>query len=433
MKHQIHLILLLVGVVFCLALPVEAQDKKADAAFNQKSTLRELKQLRKDANFSRIEQMTGQLLKQHGAAALGPRILQYAVEAQARLVEQENTKIFLNNRADTAAYFRHILQLYNQALLADSVDCLPNADGRIKPTLSRYLGEQTSALRTNLLSGGKFFYKKRDFATSYSFFHVFLSTTHYQFGRVENAKRMVRIASVEADADSLEVAQLASISAFSAKRYTDALTHISTALLDTANRSFMLELAAKSYQALNRKEAYMETLKQGFAAYPAYDYFYSSLLASYDEAHDFAQADSLLRRLISLFPNNSKYYYLHGRLLQADSQYEPAISAFTHARDNMPPDSLNTVSFATVSAALGSAYLDSAHLFFDQADLKISSPNYATNRKTLNGFYEAARLAYEDARSAAPTQTQLWLRELREIYFKLNRGKELKALERLKL
>ena len=47
----------------------------------------------------------------------------------------------------------------------------------------------------------------------------------------------------------------------------------------------------------------------------------------------------------------------------------------------------------------------------------------------LHNLYLKSKAAFEYARQYRPHDTTLWLSGLKELYFKLNMGKELKALE----
>ena len=77
-------------------------------------------------------------------------------------------------------------------------------------------------------------------------------------------------------------------------------------------------------------------------------------------------------------------------------------------------------------------YLDKAHQFYNSAGLKLGDKNYLSNRRKLNEMYSDAMKAYESARKFDENNQDLWLSGLRETYFKLNKGKELKALEKIK-
>ena len=57
--------------------------------------------------------------------------------------------------------------------------------------------------------------------------------------------------------------------------------------------------------------------------------------------------------------------------------------------------------------------------------------NYVKHRRQLNNYYTRAMKSFEQARQfGGDTASSLWLSGLRETYYKLNKGKELKALER---
>ena len=88
------------------------------------------------------------------------------------------------------------------------------------------------------------------------------------------------------DADSIELAKLAVVSAYGAQQYPLVLRHFRLAVQDSINRSLMYEICAKSLQQLGDSIAYISTLQEGFDLYPLNDYFYATLVSHYNSINE---------------------------------------------------------------------------------------------------------------------------------------------------
>ena len=87
----------------------------------------------------------------------------------------DNQKAYLKQAYDTAKFFNKLCDMYGRLQLCDSVDLLPDARGKVKP----HFRSRTHSLRMkhlrNMLSGGKFFLAKKNYAAAYPFFDNYCS------------------------------------------------------------------------------------------------------------------------------------------------------------------------------------------------------------------------------------------------------------------
>lgn len=415
MQHK-HTCFLLLMLISSCVLTMRAQDKDP---FKKKPLLKEVKTYNKAQNFAKTDEILRKAFSQYQEARNDAELVNYEVNAQYELMKQENRKIYLKTNPDTVKYFSYILKTYDYALLCDSLDQLPDAKGRIRPSFSSNLTDKLVSLRNNLRSGGKFHYKKKNYAEAYSFFDMYLSTIGHPL-LTKNVKT-----STPLDVDSVEIAQAAVISAYGASQYTHAVKYLDMALMDTTNRALMYELGAKSYEQMQQNLNYVQVLKQGLAEYPRTEYFYASLIQYYNEQESYHQALEMIEQALDTDTLNCKLWYLKGRQSQFLNQTDEAIKAYQRVLTIQPDD-------AEAYAAIGELHLQRAHDFYANTDLRIGAANYSKNRQKLNGYYGQAMTAYEAARKYAPDHTQLWLDGLREVYYKLGEGKKLRELEKLK-
>lgn len=415
---------ILLFVCSFLPLFLQAQDKTKDKKpadeYNRKQLVRSVKEYHKAQNHAKIEETLNKAFQKYPEARADGQLMNYQLDALYGLMKTENTHIFLNNKADTAKFFSYIYKTYDCALRLDTLDSRPDEKGNVKRRFKENVSSKLSQLRNNLRSGGKYHYKKRNYAEAYNFFDMYLRTV----GSPLTRKNIPAARLATFDGDSISIAWLATLSAYAAKQYGKAMTHYTLAARDTTYRLPLLELKADCYRNLSDTPRYLQALQDGVSLYPQNESFYSPLITHYDTLGQFSQSMKIVNRLVALDSANAKYWYLKGKLYQALEQSDSAIWAYKKTIERV-----DTV--AAVYGSLGDMYTLQAHRFYNQADLHLGTPEYWNNRKQLNTIYEKACLAYEKARELAPQNNALWLAGLREAYFRLNRGKELKALEKL--
>ena len=394
--------------------------EQAPEPFVRKKLVKEVKIQNKAEKYDKSSELLRKAFGQYPEAAVDAELNNYELTAQMELAKQQSRAIFLNQKPDTARYFGHVLEAYRYALRTDSLDRLPDAKERIRPKYTSNVSTALTDLRNNLRSGGKFFYKKREFAKALPYFETYLRTLNHPLVQFDKLKEVAQ----PLDADSVEIARLTMISAFSAQRYDKVLEYEQLATQDTVQRALLLELTAKSCQQLGYELRYLQTLQQGFEQYPLNEYFYSTLLSHYNNVPDYKQSLQILNRLLSLQPRNRKFLYLKGKMLQGLNELEAAANVFQETIQIVPDD-------AEAHASLGNVYLQQAHDYYNNTNVKIGDKNYTKYRRQLNEYYTHAMKSFEQARQfGGDSASSLWLSGLRETYYKLNKGKELKALER---
>ena len=409
---------IIVLLCFCFGRPLSAQEKSS-APFSRKKLVKEVKIQNKAEKYDKSSDLLRKAFAQYPEAAADAELCNYELTAQCQLAKQQSRAIFLNQKPDTARYFNHILEAYRYALRTDSLDRLPDRKGRIRPHYTTQVSEALTKLRNNLRSGGKWFYKRKDYAHALPMLEMYLQTIGHPLVRMQKVGENVQ----PLDVDSVEMARLAVVAAFSAQQYARVLHYESIAAADTTQRALMLELKAKACQQLGDTQGFLQTIQTGFEQYPLYEYFYTSLLSHYNAVPDYQNSLNVLNRLLQLQPRDRKFLYLKGKMLQGLHRLDEASQVFQETIQIAPDN-------AEVHAALGSVYLEQAHDYYNNNSLKIGDKDYAKHRRQLNAHYENAMKAYEQARKFGENDTTLWLSGLRETYYKLNKGKELKNLER---
>jgi len=405
--------------VFSLLAHAQKADKKTEP-FNLKKTLKEIRTLEKADNYSKIHQTLQTAFTKWPEANTNARLWHYEMQAQAHLANDENTKLFLNNKPDTANYFAHVLQIYQAGLRCDSLDHLPNKKGRIEPQYTHSISETLTAVRNNLRSGGRYFYLKKRYAEAYNHFDTYLRTIGSPL-LITTAPAYTK-ARFPLDQDSVRIATLAVFAAHQSNNSLGVLQYATRAERDTTHRAPLIEMRAQAHRALTDTTSYYAILHHGFAQYPTDRRFYTPLISHYNSTHQFQQSLTLVDTLVRLEPTNDVFLSLKGKLYEAMELPDSAEAIYqqilTH-NDSLPE----------VYASLGNVYIEQAHHLALQLHAQQGTKKYYNTKAKIKKHYTKARTALEQARTLSPNTPALWRNGLREVYFKLNDGKALKALE----
>lgn len=410
---------LIIFIFISVFLGNTANAQNSDAAlFKKKTILKDVKTANKAQNYAQTDRILRGAFEKFKSAYNDAELVNYEVNAQYELVKAENRKIFLNSKPDTAAYFSHILSTYKYALRCDSLDHLPDVKARIKPRYTDNLSDKLVSLRNNLRSGGKYHYKKKNYALAYPFFDMYLSTIGNPLLDYSKLSKN----DPEFDTDSVEIAQVAVFSAYGNNNYYGVVKYLHLALLDTANAVTMHEIGVKSYEQLKDSVAYESHLLTAFKAYPTRDYFYGRLVQLYNDRNRYEDALNILSQATLADSTDRRLWYLKGKEYQLLENNDSALQCYEKAVSILPTD-------AESYSSIGGIYLQKAHEFYESADLTLGSSDYAKNRKRLNGLYVKSKEAFESARLNAPSNYDLWIDGLREVYYKLGEGKKLREIE----
>ena len=376
----------------------------------------------KEKKYTQARQVLIDAIRQHPEAAADASLYRYQCDAINELAVQENRKIYLNAQPDTARYFQYIYELYRAGLQCDSTEqnTLHRLHAEGKKAKVKYrsgVGQMLLPYRPNLLSAGKFHYAKKDYPKAYRYFDLYIQTKSSSLFLDPKGQAFL----TDPD-DTTPVSVLAVLSAYGSGHHQGVITYLSESLKDETHESQLLEIGSKAALALGDTATMVQCLQQGFAKHPDTEYFLASLTRYYNDRGQYTQALVALQRITQLRPTHRDYWYMMGQEQLLLQQYEEAIRTFQKCIEIQADD-------AASHASLGNIYLHQAHEAYAQFNLPLSHPDYARRKAAITERYAQSCKAFEQARKFDENNPALWLQGLRETYFKLNRGRELRRLE----
>jgi len=390
--------------------------------YRRASIVKSYRTCMKEKRFAQARQLIADAMQSHPEAAADATLYRLQMDAIGELIGSENRKIYLQQQPDTATYFAYISQLFLTGLQCDSVEQTnllarqaagKKATSRLRSTVAALL----MPYRKNLVGAGKWHYRRGEYTQAFHYLDLYARTKEHPLFTASPTTTV-------ADSDDLtEVAVLATLSAYAAECHNGVMRYLPQALHDTAVEAQLFEVGSKSAAILGDTTEMVRLLEDGFYTHPLHEYFFLTLTRYYNDLGRYDQALQKAQRMTQLQPLRRDYWYMVGKEQLLMQQQEEALYSFQQCVEIQADD-------AESFAAIGSIHLKQAHDAYAALPTANATAAYKAQKAAVNQFYQQARTAYEAARRFAENQPDLWLSGLREAYFKLNKGKELRALEK---
>ena len=321
----------------------------------------------------------------------------------------ENRKAYLKNAYDTTKFFSPLLVMYQYLQKCDSIDALPDASGRTKLKFKSKTSSLRKKHRSNIINGGKYFLRKKDYANAYRYIDFYLRYS-------------------ENTTDSLYVryARWATLCAYLSKNPQNTLRYVDTAIsyADSEHKPLFQEYKAKSYLMLNDEKMWVASLDEGLKNYPAYDYFFVNRLDAYYSLHQYQQGLMLADNLIKIVGDKPLYWFAKCKISMAQGKYDKCIEYADSIikRDNKYVDAYYNK---------GIAYLNLAVIAQETACNDLTDPKCQQDHRNIKGFYLMAKPCMEMVRKLQPDNVDLWGNPLYRIYLNLNLGEDFDQIDKL--
>lgn len=390
--------------------------------YNRKELIKSLKTSLKAQKYSQADELLTKAMQQHKDAANDAELCNIHLNTVHHLAESENRKLFLNNKPDTTQYFNQIYRIYNIGLHCDSICSKPDKKGKINTKYTSNIQDKLLLYRNNLKSAGKFYYKKQKYDDAFKYIDMYLKTKDISL--ITDAHHTSSQNKLN-DSDSLGMYQLAVFSAYGAKDYKNAKRYINKALADTTHISLLYQIGSKTYAELGDTIQALDYLYKGWREDPQKEYFYLTLIQYYNNHKQYNEALKIIDEQLDTDSLNIQLWYIKGKCHQCLENYQEAVCSYERAIKINAED-------AQSLSSLGNTYILMARQVFEKNTANVGTNEYRKARSQQTKLYNNAKIYLEKARAIVPDTPSLWLTDLSEVYYKLNKGKELKELERIK-
>jgi hypothetical protein len=265
-----------------------------------------------------------------------------------------------------------------------------------------------------LVAGTKFSFLKKDYARAYDYADMFIT-----LNGDSSAYAVKSLPNLQADINAMSTFTV--LSAYAQNDCQKAIVHIDNALNESNRREQLLEVACRCYETLNDLEKYEKSLLDGIEKYASNKYFFLSLVKLYNDQQRYTDVLAVTTDMLKIDDKDRDLWFIRGKEEAYLNKTDDALQSFIKATEIKTDD-------AESYSAIGNIYLGMSHKNYEQQSGQ-TGESLQTLKTELKALYTKAKNAFENARKYEPNNTTLWLSGLKELYFKLNMGKELKAIE----
>ena len=360
-------------------------------------------------DYDKAEKLMADIVAKDSAGRLNPKVYLLWHQAVLRQYEQGNEKLYLKQNYDTALIFNLTKRMFTILESLDSIDALPQKNGKVKPKYRRKHAELLNKLRPNLYFGGSFYTRKKDYATAYTFFDTYIDCTKQPLFTGYNYE--------QTDTTLKKAAYWATYCGAKINNPTLTLQYADMARQDTAKLQFLLMYIAEAYSTAKNDTAWLATLKEGFSKFPKAEYFFIHL-TDYHNAHGNAdKALQLADRALATDSTSLLFLFAKSTALLNLGRYDDCIVA---------SDSL-----IAVNDSLPDAYYNAGMAYMNKILAAEEASNARKQKKSIMALYSKALPYMEKCRALAPDDKQKWAPALYKIYLNLNRGKQFEEIDKL--
>ena len=415
-----YLFVILLGLSQIVYGQDASKDKSVEQPYKKSAVVKSVKASMKAGNFSAVVDETNKAFNKYSEADGDAELHSYQVKALEQMVLTENRKMYLDTKPDTTKYFGYMYQMYEQALICDSLEQIPTLDGKV---IFRYRYANAETLlkyRKNLKMSCRYFYRKKDYKNAFKYSDLYYKSKSASIFTGKKGEQLL-----PEENDNVEISVMAVVSAFGSQNNEGVVSYLHEAMKDKAMRYKVLELGCKAYLALGETDKYIEHCTMGFEENPEQEFFFMSLLKYNIDNAKHNRCLELSNIMVKKFPTNRNYWFIKAKEEEILGMGEDAIASYQKAIELKNDD-------AEAYSYIGSIYTNKALEMYNKNTLSVTNPGYREFKSKLKAVYVKAKDAYEAARKYAPNNRTLWYEGLKNSYFKLNMGRELKQLEELK-
>lgn len=326
----------------------------------------------------------------------------------------ERTKQILGQQPNEPVMYEALGAILPYFKKAYELDQLPNEKGKIKPKYSKDIKSILGADHVYFFNGGAYYFDQKDYKKAYDFFNQYLEISELpMFEGTQTAEK---------DSTFMTVQFYAAVAATQLQDSPIAIKALERAKSSDFRLNDVYQYLSYEYKQAGDSVNYVKTLEEGYAKFPNEEFFLMSLIDAYIQSSQNEKAISYLNTAIAQKPTDSQLYHALGIVYETGiKDYVKAEETFKKALE-VNPESVESMS------ALGRIYYNQAVNKQGEANMINDSKKYQEELTIAKDLFKQALPYFQKAHEMKPSESE-YMVALRGIYYNLNMGPELEAIE----
>lgn len=337
----------------------------------------------------------------------------YAGMVQRRFNSIENTKLYLNLAMDTVRFYDSLYKMYTYLIQCDSVE----QTGSRKFSYRERGQKNLLKYRMNLLNGGRYYLKKKNYQEAYRFLNMYLWSAEQPI--------LGEFFLTQTDTMYVRAAYWATTAAYYSGNYEGVVKYAETAVQYPKNRIYIQEYACKANLALGDTVSWIKALKNGIINFPEHAYFFTNLVDYLNRTGQYERAMKYADHMIAYDPKRPLYWFAKASVYIYKKDFEKCLEA---CDDVLSMDSLHLG--ANLFKGI-SCYNLAVALSDSMRSVPVNDRRYKSYRRKMLAYCREAVAPLEYVKLKRPDDAARWAPMLYTVYLNLNKGKEFEEIDKI--
>ncbi len=329
----------------------------------------------------------------------------------------ERAKQILGQQPNEPVMYEALYGILPYFQKAYELDQLPNEKGKVKPKYTKDIKSILSANHVYLFNGGAYYFDKQEYKKAYDFFN--------QYVEISELPMFAGTQTAEKDSTFMTVQFYAAAAASLAKDSRLAIAALERAKNTPYRQYDVYQYLCYEYgEARTAQDSVMleKTFEEGMQVFPDSAFFLNNLINSYIYSNRNEKALEMLNVAIQKNPNDANLYNVMGRV------YETGLKDYANAEKNFQIALEKDPNLTDALSNIGRIYYNQGVNKLSEANMINDSKKYQEELGMAKDLFKKALPYYKKAHEAEPEKMDNMI-ALRGIYYNLNMGPELEAIE----
>ena len=329
----------------------------------------------------------------------------------------ERAKQILGQQPNEPVMYEALYGILPYFQKAYELDQLPNEKGKVKPKYTKDIKSILSANHVYLFNGGAYYFDKQEYKKAYDFFN--------QYVEISELPMFEGTQTAEKDSTFMTVQFYAAAAASLAKDSRLAISALERAKNTPYRQYDVYQYLCYEYgEARTAQDSVMleKTFEEGMQVFPDSIFFLNNLINTYIYSNRNEKALELLNVAIQKTPDDATLYNVMGHVYE-NGVKNPA-EAEKYYLLALEKDPNMTIALSNI----GRVYYNQGVNKLSEANMINDSKKYQEELGMTKDLFKKALPYYKKAHEAEPEKMDNMI-ALRGIYYNLNMGPELEAIE----
>lgn len=329
----------------------------------------------------------------------------------------ERAKQILGQQPNEPVMYEALYGILPYFQKAYELDQLPNEKGKVKPKYTKDIKSILSANHVYLFNGGAYYFDKQEYKKAYDFFN--------QYVEISELPMFAGTQTAEKDSTFMTVQFYAAATASLAKDSRLAIAALERAKNTPYRQYDVYQYLCYEYgEARTAQDSVMleKTFEEGMQVFPDSAFFLNNLINTYIYSNRNEKALEMLNVAIQKNPNDANLYNVMGRV------YETGLKDYANAEKNFQIALEKDPNLTDALSNIGRIYYNQGVNKLSEANMINDSKKYQEELGMAKDLFKKALPYYKKAHEAEPEKMDNMI-ALRGIYYNLNMGPELEAIE----